>query len=231
MIMRIVWGLLIALAVMVAGFWPSFFSNPAQNDALHTIHGVLASGWMVILIIQAFLMARGQLKIHHWIGRLSMLWVAALLITAVMIMQYGVAATGERSLPLPWRPILTWIDIPSLLMFAGFYIAAIVCAFQRRIALHYRFMLCTVITVYSPALGRLLAPVFHGLLPALHPTFMVIEGVCVALIVYDYVVYKRTWVPYWLALAGQVFIELTMFSAPNIPAFMSLMQAMGLPSR
>ncbi|ESQ87010.1 hypothetical protein [Asticcacaulis benevestitus] len=229
--MRIVYGLLAALAVMVAGFWPSFFSNPAQNDALHTIHGVLASGWMLILIVQAFLMARGQVTLHHLIGRASMAWAVALFITAVMIMQFGVAATGERSLPLPWRPILTWIDIPSLLMFAGFYIAAIVCAFQRRSELHYRFMLCTVIVIFSPALGRLLAPAFHGLIPALHPTFWTIEAVCVALIVYDYLAYKRTWPPYWIALVGQVLIQWTMFSAPKIPAFMNIMRSMGLPSQ
>ncbi len=229
--MRIVYGLLLALAVMVAGFWPSFFSNPAQNDMLHAIHGALASGWMLILIVQAFLMARGQLKLHHWIGRASIAWAAALFVTAVMIVQYGVAATGERSLPVSWRPILTWIDVPSLLMFGGFYIAAIVCAFQRRIELHYRFMLCTVIAVYSPALGRFMAPFCHGLLPALHPTYLIIEAVCAALIVYDYVRYKRSYAPYWIALGGQVLIELTMFSAPKIPPFMALMQAMGTPAQ
>lgn len=227
--MRIVWGLVLAFVVMVIGFWPSFFSNPAQNDVLHTVHGVLASGWMLILIVQAWLMAKGHVRVHHWIGRVSMVWAAALLATAVMIMQYGLAATGPQSLPMSWRPILTWIDIPSLGLFAGFYTAAIVCAFRRHIELHYRFMLGTVIVIYSPALGRLLAPYFHGLLPALHPTYLIIEAVCVALIVYDYVRYRRTYAPYWIALAGQVAIEWTMFQAPKIPAFMSLLYAMGLP--
>ncbi len=228
--MRIVYGLLAALAVMVAGFWPSFFSNPSQNDVLHTVHGVLASGWMLILIVQAFLMARGQLRLHHWIGRASIVWAAGLLITAIMIMLYGISATGERSLPMAWRPILTWLDIQSLVMFTGFYVAAIIFAFQRRIDTHYRAMLCTVIVVFGPALGRFLAPFFHGLMPAMHPTYLIINGVCVALILYDYVVYKRSWAPYWIALCGIAFGELTMFAAPKIPAFMALMHWMGLPS-
>lgn len=229
--MRIVYGLLAATAVMVAGFWPSFYSNPAQNDTLHIIHGVLASGWMLIMIMQAWLMALGRVTVHHWVGRVSIVWAVALFVTAIMIVQVGVSATGDRSLPLSWRPILTWIDIPSLLLFAGFYIAALVCAFRRLIDLHYRFMLGTVIVIFSPALGRLLAPMFHGLIPALHPTFWLIEVVCVTLIVYDYLRYKRTWAPYWIALGGQVLIEWTMFSASNLPAFMYLMRSMGLPAQ
>jgi len=231
--MRLVWGLVLATAVMVAGFWPSFFSNPLQNDLLHTVHGALAAGWMLILILQAWLMARGHVAVHHWIGRLSPLWVLALVITAAMIVRYGVAASGPTSLPLPWRPVLTWIDIPSVILFAGFYAAALVCAFRRAIDLHYRFMVCTVIVIFSPALARLLArtvPAFHGLMGALHPTFILIELACVALIVHDYVRYRRTYAPFWLALAGQVAIEWTMFQAPRSSVFMNLLRVMGLPA-
>ncbi len=230
--MRIVWGLVAALAVMIWGFWPSFFSNPAQNDLLHTVHGTLATGWMLILILQAWLMAKGHVRIHHWVGRLSVLWAAALLVSAVMIMRYGLRATGDASLPLSWRPVLTWLDIISLAMFVGLYIAGIVCAFRRKIDLHYRFMISTVIVIFSPALGRLLVhivPGMHGLMPALHPTYLILEAVCVALIVYDYVVYKRTWLPYWLALISQVVMEWTMFQAPHIPAFMDFLYGVGLP--
>lgn len=228
--MRIVWGLIAAFAIMVAGFWPSFFSNPAQNDLLHTVHGTLAAGWMLILIVQAWLMARGHVRIHHWIGRLSILWVAALLYTAVRIVLFGLSATGERALPMPWRPILTLIDLPSLLLFAGLYTAAIYCAFKRKVDDHYRLMICTVIVVIVPALGRLLAPVFHGLLPALHPTFWLCEATCIALIVSDFVTRRRTYAAYWVTLAGLAAIEAVMFQAEKIAPFMSLIRSLGYPA-
>jgi hypothetical protein len=230
--MRLVWGMVLALIAMVVGFWPSFFSNPLQNSPLHIVHGVLAAGWMLILIAQAWLMASGRVRIHHWVGRLSIPWAVALLVTAVQVLLFGLAATGERALPMPWRPILAWIDIPSLILFAGFYTAAILFAFRRRIDLHYRSMICTVIVVFSPALGRLLArhvPAFHGLMGSLHPTFFVIEAVCVALIVYDYVTYKRTWAPYWIALISQIIVQWTMFEAPKWGWFTDLLHTLGLP--
>jgi len=228
--MRIVWGLVAAFAIMVAGFWPSFFSNPAQNDLLHTVHGTLAAGWMLMLILQAWLMATGRVRAHHWIGRLSILWVIALLVTAVKIVLYGLSATGDRALPMPWRPILTLIDLPSLVLFAGLYAAAVWCAFKRKVDDHYRLMISTVIVVIVPALGRLLAPVFHGLLPALHPTFWLCEATCAALIVYDFVRYRRTYAAYWVTGTGLLAIEAVMFHADQIAPFMALIRALGYPA-
>lgn len=231
--MRIVWGLVAAFVVMVMGFWPSFFSNPAQNDLMHTVHGTLAAGWMLILILQAWLMAKGQLRAHHLIGRLSIAWVAALLVSATLIVIYGLRATGDRALPMPWRPILALIDIPSLLLFAGLYAAAIWCAFRRNIDIHYRAMLSTVIVIYSPALGRFLPiyiPGVHGLMAALNPTFWMCEGVCAALLIYDAVKYRKTFPPYWVAMGGLVAIQLVMFHAAEIPAFMALIRWMGYPA-
>jgi len=228
--MRIVWGLIAAFAIMVAGFWPSFFSNPAQNDLLHTVHGTLAAGWMLILILQAWMMARGHLRIHHWIGRLSIAWVIALLYTAWRIVLFSLSATGERALPMPWRPILALIDLPSLILFAGLYAAAIWCAFRRRVDDHYRLMISTVIVVIVPALGRLLAPVFQGLLPALHPTFWLCEATCIALIVSDFVTRKRTYAAYWVTLAGLAVIEAVMFQAEKIAPFMTLIRSLGYPA-
>ncbi len=228
--MRIVWGLIAAFAIMVAGFWHSFFSNPAQNDLLHTVHGTLAAGWMLILILQAWLMARGHLRLHHWIGRLSILWVVALLVTAVKIVLFGLSATGDRALPMPWRPILALIDLPSLVLFAGLYGAAIWCAFKRKVDDHYRLMISTVIVVIVPALGRLLAPAFHGLLPALHPTFWLCEGTCAALIVYDFILRRRTYAAYWVTALGLGLVETVMFHAEQIAPFMALIRGLGYPA-
>jgi hypothetical protein len=228
--MRIVWGLIAAFAIMVAGFWPSFFSNPAQNDLLHTVHGTLAAGWMLILILQAWLMATGRVRIHHWIGRLSIVWVIALLVTAVKIVLFSLSATGDRALPMPWRPILALIDLPSLVLFTGLYASAIWCAFKRKVDDHYRLMISTVIVVIVPALGRLLAPVFHGLMPALHPTFWLCEGTCGALILYDFVLRRRTYAAYWVAGIGLGIIEALMFHAEEIAPFMALIRALGYPA-
>jgi hypothetical protein len=230
--MRIVYGFTAASVLTVIGFWPSFFSNPMQNDLLHSVHGVFATGWMLILILQAWLMATGRLTLHHWIGRLSPLWVLGLLVTAVWIVFFGLSATGDRALPMPWRPVLAFIDLISLPVFVIFYGMSLWCALQRKIELHYRFMICTLIVVISPAVGRAFAqhlPGVHGLMDALHPTFWFLEVICVALLFYDYVRVKTIYPPYWLTLLVLVVIDGLMFRAPQMPGFMNLLHDMGLP--
>jgi len=228
--MRLVWGLAAAFIIMVAGFWPSFFANPLQNDVLHLVHGILASGWMIILITQAWLITRGQSKLHHMIGRLSIVWAIALVATAIGILLYSLRATGPHSLPVPWRPILAFIDIPSLILFSGFYAAAIFFAFRRQIDLHYRAMICSVIVIFSPALGRLLPriiPGIDGLIPALHPCMWLCEAACIGLIIYDYLIYKKTFAPYWVALGGSVLIDIFMLHAPEMMWFMTMIRSWG----
>jgi hypothetical protein len=43
----------IALLVAVGGFWPSFFSKLAITDKAHLIHGITATLWMTVPIIQS----------------------------------------------------------------------------------------------------------------------------------------------------------------------------------
>lgn len=229
--MRLVWGLLAALVVLLAGFWPSFFSNPGQLDALHILHGIFATGWMLILILQAWLMASGKLTLHHWIGRLSPIWVAGLLFTAVRIMMYSLGSTARHALPMPVRPILIFFDIPSLITFAGFYAAAIYFAFKRVIDLHYRLLVSTVIIVMLPAVFRALQylPIFDSLGAIIAPSFWIMEATCIGLIVYDYVVHKKTFAPYWLTLALFVVLQVSYPYVTGFAPYMALIRVMGYP--
>ena len=226
------YGFLLAFLVTLLGFWPSFFSNPAQNDPAHVIHGVFATGWMGILMLQAWLMAKGRVRLHHGIGRASVVWVIGLVLTAINMVHIMIANRGAHALPMDLRLTLGFIDLMSLILFTGFYAAAVVCAFRRDIWHHKRWMVATVIVALVPAVGRIFAiyvPGIQGLSGALPPAFYSIAAVLMGLITWDQWREKRLSMPYILCLGGLGGIQSVMFMAPHITAFIALARTMGYP--
>jgi len=177
------WYLMGALVAIMAGFWPSFFRPLSGGSAWHTLHGVTATAWVVALILQSWLMARG-LRIWHrrvaW-GALALLPV--LIVSALYMVQ--VMQTNPAMPPfLP--PLLAFIDIPSL----AFLILLVTLALLnvRRPAAHKRFMAATVLLGFPPALGRLYARVLApwlDFMQALHGSFLTVELILVVLIIGD----------------------------------------------
>src|SRR4051794_2197871 len=70
----------IAFLVAVGGFWPSFFSKLSSTDTAHLIHGVTATLWMTIPIMQSWLISRKRFKLHRQLGWLALSIVAPILV-------------------------------------------------------------------------------------------------------------------------------------------------------
>ncbi|MFT4076305.1 MAG: hypothetical protein QM647_12335 [Asticcacaulis sp.] len=225
--MRIVYGFLAALLLTVIGFWPSFFSNPAQNDWLHIVHGTLATGWMLMLIAQAWLIHHGHVKAHHLIGRLSMGWVAALVVTAIAMVHVMLTDSVAHGMPGKLALILGFSDVTTLPLFAIFYGMAIWNAFRRNIDLHYRLMTSTLAFALIPAVGRIRWPWSHGLIDGLQTAYILVELMLVALLTYDFLKHKKILPPYVAALVAMVLIHVTAFHAPQIAPYMAIARMLG----
>jgi uncharacterized membrane protein YozB (DUF420 family) len=175
------WYFLGALAILVAGFWPSFFRPMGAGDIGHTIHGITATLWVIALMAQSFLMSRGQVQWHRRIGRtaafvlLPVLSISALHMVRVMF--------ANTAMPPFLPPLLAFIDIPSVL----FLIVLVVLALRnvRTPAAHKRFMAATVLLAFPPALTRLYQQLGIDFFPALHGSFVSVELILVALIIAD----------------------------------------------
>ncbi len=177
------WYLLVAFAAIVAGFWPSFFRPLSGGSAWHTLHGVTATGWVLALILQSWLMARGLRVWHRRVAWGALALLPVLVISAlymVKVMQFNAAMP-------PFLPLLlAFIDIPSV----AFLVLLVTLALLnvRRPAAHKRYMVATVFLAFPPALTRLYA---RELAPwvefphALHGSFLTVELILVALIIGD----------------------------------------------
>lgn len=237
-------GLTLVTALVVAGFWPSFFANPAGLDAAHLAHGIAASGWMLLLILQPLLLALGARGTHRLIGRISPLWLGFLVATATA-MTAAMLAIPPAQLPPPyalavppaWVPlapggpvemrlVLAAIDTATLVLVMVFYSLAMLI---RDRAIHARLLGATALLAVIPALGRLFAgllPGLNGLAGALEPSFWVVDAMLVALLWLDWRDGRRAWV--WQAvLALMLGLEWAMWQAPLWPWFRAVAGLLG----
>ncbi len=143
------------LLTAFAGFAPTYFlrglsQRPALSPMLH-LHGLVFTGWLVLLIIQSALVAGRRVAVHRMLG------IAGALLALVML-PLGVIASLEgarRGISRPGAQPLVFLIFPlgQLVMFAGFITAAMVL--RRKPESHRRLILVATATLMTPALSRL----------------------------------------------------------------------------
>lgn len=176
------WYFLGALGVVVAGFWGSFFSPAAPRDVVHSVHGITATLWLLLLAGQSFLMSRGMVRWHRRVARLAFLLMPVMLLSAVHIVRFMIE---NATIPAPIGPMLALFDLPAVAFTAICFGMGL--ANTRRPSAHKRYMAATVLPALSPALARLFqtlgSPSFFF---ALHASLVVTHVVIVSLIVSDW---------------------------------------------
>ncbi|MCB9885040.1 MAG: hypothetical protein H6838_06080 [Planctomycetes bacterium] len=197
------WFLLVALAAIVAGFWPSFFASMGAGDFAHTLHGVSATLWVCALVLQSWLIAHHHRQWHRRVAWGALVLLPVLVGSGLQMVQRMLVNTR---MPPALPPLLSWIDVCSLtflLLLVGLGLANV-----RRPAAHVRLMCATVLLGLPPALTRLYARLFApqvDFMAALHGSFVTVELACAALIVADLRAGRRhlAW-PLSLLFAGSV---------------------------
>ena len=219
---------LFAFGVMAFGFWPSLYSGAAGPiDPLRAIHGALAATWMALLVLQSWLIGHGYWRQHRFFGRASRYVTALLIASSFLVVRDMLGPQSHFGRDL--RLTLAWLDLWSLVLFSGLYIAAI--AYRRTLSVHARFMASTVFVVLPPALGRIYGmniPALGGLKGALPPTYLTVEFCLAALIVWD-AMHRRFFAPFPITFCALGAMALTMFAAPHWPIYVAFAQLLGLP--
>jgi len=179
---------LAALAVMFAGFAPSYylkaFSGAPELSTLKHVHGVVMTTWFVLFFVQARLVATGRTAIHRQLG-------AAGIVVAMLMVALGttLAITSARAGFSPARELspLVFLAIPlgEMVAFSVLFTAAI--ALRARSPWHKRLMVLASLGMLAPAFARMLAAVGLGG-PAI---FGLVDLVMLACIGYDTVKNRR----------------------------------------
>jgi hypothetical protein len=214
------------LAAIVAGFWPTFFGDPASNDAWHTLHGIASTLWVVLLIAQSLLIGRGNRWLHERLGWSSLGLVAVLLGTSAYMV--WIELVGVEPFPRDLRLTLVFLDVAFLALFVAAYALGLI--HRKRPRLHARLMGSTILIGLGPALGRLYAeriPAAGGLSGALLWAMWTIEAILVVAVLLELRRGRVLW-PFPAMLAAFVAVHVGMGWATG-DGFASIARAAGAP--
>lgn len=182
---------LLTIAFTLFGFFPSFFANPLALDAWHLVHGVAATGWVLLVLVQASLIRVRNFALHRTIGWASVALFAVLLVSSLKLVQ--IMLSGASGMPIELARLLGFSDLATLPLMVGLYAAALLLRRDRHV--HSRLVSGTLLVGIIPAAGRAFTaiPGIDGLRGALHPTYLLVLAVLALAIVADYPAGRLRW--------------------------------------
>jgi len=143
--------LLIPFIIVILGFMPGYWLKFATAPWRQHLHGITATLWFILLIVQPYLVTRGHVSQHRFYGMIALVLAGGVALSALSAIPYNLI--NER-LPETARYGLSFIDFVLVPGFAVAVLMAIKNA--KRIDDHARWMISTVFWVISPGLFRLL---------------------------------------------------------------------------
>jgi hypothetical protein len=161
---------------------------------LHHIHGMLMSGWMLLLIVQPLLIRAGKYKTHRLLGKLSYILAPLVVTSMFLIVRFSY---HKLLLTMPEKQIIpfTALNIPQLFTFSLFYLLAIIHIRKGNTAKHMRYMIGTALIMIPAGLGRILINYFKiDFDVAIFVSLCLQVSLAVAFLLYD-VIKKNDYIP------------------------------------
>lgn len=174
------------LAVVFAGFSRGFYlralfpGHPIPPEPFFAVHGLVYSAWIVLLLTQSRLVARGRLDLHRRMGAFG----AVLAVVMVVMGAIGALIAARRPggfIEVPVPP-LQFLAVPmfEMVLFPAF--VAIGLANRRDPQAHKRWMVLATVGILTAAVARI--PVIDRLGPPAY--FAGVDLFIVALAVWDF---------------------------------------------
>jgi hypothetical protein len=171
---------LMALVVFV-GFAPSYYLKSAYGtpalSPLYHLHGLLFTGWMLLMLVQPALVAVRRTDLHRRIGS-----IGAVLIVAMTVAAYLVSIDiGRRGAAPPGIPALAFMLVPLSTVVVFPALAGAALYWKHVPQTHKRLMLIATLELVPAGLGRIPALLNTGPLGF----FGVTDLFIVAMLAYD----------------------------------------------
>jgi hypothetical protein len=130
-----------------------FFDVRPLPTMLH-VHGVVMTGWVVLLVVQSTFIAARRVQWHRRLGAFGTVWAALVVILgSVTTLHAAAREVRAHSAFAAGQVVITSLDLIQMLFFAGLVGAAV--WLRRRPDYHKRLMLLTVACMLPDALARL----------------------------------------------------------------------------
>ena len=224
------WAFTLAAVILIAGFWPTFYGDPTQNEPVRTLHGVIASGWLVILIAQPWLIAARRPGLHRRLGVLAMVWFA--------LLAASIAASIWRMLTEPKgvgddmfaRQAVGFLDVIGLPLITVLFFLTIRAAKARRIADHRRTLACLVAVILPTGMARLVTALTGHFSPInIVAVELAVLLAVLALAIRDRQSTGRWFRPYLVTMAMTIVPTLLLPAVIDSPMWLAVIRPVGYP--
>ncbi len=154
---------LAVMAVIVAGFWPSYFGIWGSVRWQFHAHGVAASIWVVMVAAQSWTAHHRQLALHRAVGKSSLLLFPFLIggLAAIIDVTGKGFAAGDD----PVRTMFGGSFLIGLALAVAAYVTVYYRAlkYRRKVWVHSGYMLATPLILFESPFSRLLNMFVPGL--------------------------------------------------------------------
>lgn len=153
---------LLCMAVIIAGFWPSYFLPIATVPWQFHAHGVAASIWVMMVFAQSWTAHHKQIPLHRAIGKSSLLLFPFLIGGLAAIIH----VTGTRYVAgdSPVSAMFGGAFLVGLLVAVGAYVLLYYRALKhrRKVWLHSGYMLATPLILWESPFSRIMIEFLPG---------------------------------------------------------------------
>lgn len=142
--------MILPLAIVFVGFSFSYWGRFTETPLRLHLHGLTATGWFALLIIQPYLIRKGNLESHRTYGFIGLLLAGGVIISSLSVISGNIV--NER-MPDMAKYGLSFMDVVLLSGFTGSIYLAM--RHRKSLKLHGRFMIASVLWVLLPGLTRM----------------------------------------------------------------------------
>ena len=155
--------MLAVIAVIAAGFWPSYFAIWSNVPWQFHAHGVAASIWVLMVLFQSWAVHKEQLPLHRAVGKSSLILFPFLIggLTAIIDLTGKTIVAG----PDPVRTMFGSSFVVGLALAIAAYVTLYYRALKnrRKVWVHSGYMLATPLILFESPFGRILNMIVPGL--------------------------------------------------------------------
>ena len=154
---------LACIAVIVAGFWPSYFSVWGTVPWQFHAHGVAASIWVLMVLVQSWTVHKEQLPIHRAVGKSSLILFPFLIggLAAIIDLTGKGFVAGDSPVRVEFGGQFLIGLALAIAAYVTLYYRAL--KYRRKVWVHSGYMLATPLILFESPFSRLMAGFVPGL--------------------------------------------------------------------
>lgn len=154
--------MLLLLPVTVLAFWPSYFGMLSDAPAIHHLHGITGTLWILLIAAQSYSIHSRKLKLHRQMGKLVFILTPVMVGAFALVTWLGAQKSigGHPFYEMFGHALLTG---DAMLTFTTPLMVFLALQYRGNVKVHGALMISTVFGLLPPILARLINIYVPGL--------------------------------------------------------------------